>query len=653
MATTGATAPRTVREGYCLFLDDVTDGVMGAESIDSVCIADLVCDPRFHASLAFHAAWEDLYGIRPCKPDVRDFVARISTSADGWRAALQEALLGHSPLRVLPNPKSALESALDAYSRAIAAMKDRGRHEVMRRVAAKLVARFSGDPDPAQKSIVCDGASLIKLYKQLTDGDATLALLESWASIDPRSSSASNYYARLNHPKIRAMLDGSWSFLTDAYVTRTRPSETDFSALDLLRHPMVRDTHLWRTDLGGRLVCGGLKDDDVPCIRRAPRGMPPELVARALPPNGRLYSRIVVSEADAATFARYGHGGDRLVSVDDGAGGSTILKLGASTSNRGWWIPPKSSDLGAVVRDGMIQTLLDVSRFGNPQQHEGFCHFQQFIATYVHERSLMARRFDGAATEPRLGTVLVCDTRENWWTLLCLLVTLDHLDASRWRVVFVCSSNNDAWARKELLERVPWARVVCWDEVLGGRNSPFSIGAYNRLMTSEDLWTHPAFAGSGDHVLTVQDDGAVVRRGLETDVEMLAYDYVGAPWVRAGDNAAILTSAGVSEELVGNGGVSLRKRSAMLDVIRADARDGRRGIRTLFCRDMMPVPEDVYFSARVGRCAPRRVAERFSYEECLPSDAGVRPYAFHKPWAYLPAQQLVGMGLASLYAHDA
>lgn len=302
------------------------------------------------------------------------------------------------------------------------------------------------------------------------------------------------------------------------------------------------------------------------------------------------------------------------------------------------------------MREDMIATRFSPRRRFPTQKHlDGYCHFQQFVATLAAKHDLMGTVFptDG---ENVLGTVMVCDTRRNWWTIMCLLITLHNLDSRRWRVVFFCSEGNASWVRRELLGRVPQAHVVPWEERLGVEK--FTIDVYNDLMTSSDLWSHPVFAG--DHVLTIQDDGVIMRPGIENDTEMMSYDFVGAPWVQAGDNALILSQAGVDRsELVGNGGISLRRRSAMLAAISADQQlTGGRGVRTLFYQNMIPVPEDVFFSARVARCSPRSVANRFSFEQCVPSPTSspppTPPYAFHKPWCYLDPGVLVGMGIKKI-----
>jgi hypothetical protein len=310
------------------------------------------------------------------------------------------------------------------------------------------------------------------------------------------------------------------------------------------------------------------------------------------------------------------------------------------------WMPSPSSPLSAVLPDVLGRQLAGAQ--GMPQnQYDGMRVFQQFMFREVHARGLLSKTFDAPYDEIQgevCGTVVAVDTRDNWWTLMCLLLTLDNLCARRWNVVYFCAAANEAWARRELLARVPHARVVVSDILNRGK---FTMDVYNELLMSREFWAHDAFAGV-DRVLTVQDDCALMRRGLDQDAELMAQVYVGAPWIGApggtSGNAQILASAGVSAELVGNGGLSLRSRAAMLRVIDSDAACGGRYSRRLFYFNVVPLPEDVFFSSGISRLdpgssCPRSVAERFAFEQYYPDlGVGVRPFGFHKPWAYLPAE---------------
>jgi hypothetical protein len=111
-----------------------------------------------------------------------------------------------------------------------------------------------------------------------------------------------------------------------------------------------------------------------------------------------------------------------------------------------------------------------------------------------------------------------------------------------------------------------------------------SISDYNRLLTSFEFWEKI----DEENILIIQHDSALLRSGIE---EFYKWDYVGAPWT--------------FQEHGGNGGLSFRKRSAMLRCLEIVA----------------PFPElneDVYFSNALKflkmNLAPREICSKFSCE---------------------------------------
>ena len=105
-----------------------------------------------------------------------------------------------------------------------------------------------------------------------------------------------------------------------------------------------------------------------------------------------------------------------------------------------------------------------------------------------------------------------------------------------------------------------------------------SIDSYSDVMLSESTWKSiPA-----ENILVFQTD-VIICGNNETIQPFLQYDYVGAPWGRG-----IPTDAGPT---VGNGGLSFRKKSAMLRATKA-INNPSLGIDK-------KLPEDVVF-ARLG-----------------------------------------------------
>jgi hypothetical protein len=140
--------------------------------------------------------------------------------------------------------------------------------------------------------------------------------------------------------------------------------------------------------------------------------------------------------------------------------------------------------------------------------------------------------------------------------------------------------------------------------------SSFSKKKYNKLMTSTGFWLEI----HAEHILIFQVDCLLRRRGIN---EFLKYDYVGAPWrsIRA-------PSYG------GNGGLSLRKKSAMLEVLKENRVNG------------IMEQEDIFFckALRSGgyNLAPPEVAIQFSVEEIYYPD----PVGTHVPRQLLDSQKI-------------
>ena len=154
--------------------------------------------------------------------------------------------------------------------------------------------------------------------------------------------------------------------------------------------------------------------------------------------------------------------------------------------------------------------------------------------------------------------------------------------------------------------------------------------SYNNLLLSREFWN---FLKS-EHLLIYQQDSIMFRDGIE---EFLNYDYIGAPWMQ-----------GQSENSlgVGNGGFSLRKRSAMLRCLDKqkpqDCRQGDSVKQYMKSVGLNQIPEDVFFSKtlidlNLGNVANSQIANGFSQERVPSKD----PLGGHQYWlASMPIQLL-------------
>ena len=135
---------------------------------------------------------------------------------------------------------------------------------------------------------------------------------------------------------------------------------------------------------------------------------------------------------------------------------------------------------------------------------------------------------------------------------------------------------------------------------------------YSRLLTNASFWEQ---LDGSRHVLIFQID-TLFRNKF--DEQFFHYEYVGAPWPHVPT---------VNNRHVGNGGLSLRLVSTMIDICKKIPYKGE--------------PEDVYFANNVGidMIPPAQMAATFSIEMCA-WDGMHYPSALHKPWLFQSAETL-------------
>lgn len=128
---------------------------------------------------------------------------------------------------------------------------------------------------------------------------------------------------------------------------------------------------------------------------------------------------------------------------------------------------------------------------------------------------------------------------------------------------------------------------------------------YNELLASRGFWEAMC-----DHVLIFQHDSLLLRHGIE---EFLEWDFIGAPLYHIPFPAM-------------NGGLSLRKRDAMLKVIDNFPYNGGN--------------EDMFFcnglQALNGNLPDKETAKKFSVE----TEFSLGSLGFHSPWKYLTPEEV-------------
>lgn len=138
---------------------------------------------------------------------------------------------------------------------------------------------------------------------------------------------------------------------------------------------------------------------------------------------------------------------------------------------------------------------------------------------------------------------------------------------------------------------------------------------YSSILKNKDIYDHI----ETDHFLVFQTDTLILKENKHIINDFLQYDYVGAPWKM--------------DHNVGNGGLSLRRKSKMLEII---DENNKHPIFEIYGNKFhaSEIHEDVFFSycKNVHTYKPDfETAKQFSVETIL----YLNSFGIHKPWQYL------------------
>ena len=144
---------------------------------------------------------------------------------------------------------------------------------------------------------------------------------------------------------------------------------------------------------------------------------------------------------------------------------------------------------------------------------------------------------------------------------------------------------------------------------------------YSEFLTTHEFW----YLLKGEKILIYQEDSIIFKNNIQ---DFLEYDFVGAPFIKSSDD---------TPNCVGNGGLSLRSKSKMIDVISKfspkEYKYNNSTIEYMNHVNMEFPPEDVYFSKCmqeqfIGIVANWDVAYNFSSESVFNQNS----FGSHKPW---------------------
>lgn len=287
-------------------------------------------------------------------------------------------------------------------------------------------------------------------------------------------------------------------------------------------------------------------------------------------------------------------------------------------TNDGLWIPLDSSGGPGGLGDHLPQlsNLMWETVLTHPNLP--FMAFQQFVLRFYdkHKEDMVHKLPPNKGAE---NVVVLVDSRRNVMSVMSVLITYHNLVQQEWDVVIVCPEDaaTKQWYRQYLGDDIEL--VSCFKTPLHGYN----LEVYNNLMKNAEFWRYFQQRGY-KRALIIQDDGMIVRRGLESK-QWFDCDYVGAPWSEKlpGNHHLVQIT---KNRMVGNGGLSLRKLSAMVETCTKHAKESK----ALHYMGVNQEPEDVFFAKHAVNVPSIRDASEFSTETIMSESS----LGFHKLWAY-------------------
>ena len=150
-----------------------------------------------------------------------------------------------------------------------------------------------------------------------------------------------------------------------------------------------------------------------------------------------------------------------------------------------------------------------------------------------------------------------------------------------------------------------------------------TIHEYNLLLTSTDFYNKI----NGENILIFQMDTCLCSKSLYKIEDFLDYDYVGSPWINQDSfKYRNLEDKVIHEKLenkIGNGGLSFRKKSKMIQHIKTNKYNGE--------------PEDIYFSkSKILKFPTIIEASNFSTEYLVNPNS----YGIHRSHKILKKNQI-------------
>jgi hypothetical protein len=203
-------------------------------------------------------------------------------------------------------------------------------------------------------------------------------------------------------------------------------------------------------------------------------------------------------------------------------------------------------------------------------------------------------------------TAIIIEPRKHLALEFVLTNFLENL-SNEWNIIIFHGTNNKLYIENIINNKLLKYKSRIKLENLNVDN--LSLKEYNKLLTSKEIYDKIPT----EIFLIFQTDSLICSDYKDIINYFLKYDYVGAPW---------------KFNNVGNGGLSLRKKSKMLEIINKCNYNNK--------------PEDYYFTQSCNNLIYRNLptvneAKNFSMEGIY-NDIS---FGIHKPWAHLNEEKII------------
>jgi hypothetical protein len=190
-------------------------------------------------------------------------------------------------------------------------------------------------------------------------------------------------------------------------------------------------------------------------------------------------------------------------------------------------------------------------------------------------------------------TAIIIEPREHK-ALNYVLTNFYNNLSDEWQIIIFHGTNNINYV-KNIVNKFDTNRI----KLINLKVNNLTIPEYCKLFYNNWLYDNIPT----ETFLVFQTDTLICPRHKDLINDFLKYDYVGAPWGE--DMLKDIINVYGGKDLVGNGGLSLRKKSKMLDILNKYSTRHKDG---------WLINEDVFFSAHAQNKPTAEEAKNFSIE---------------------------------------